>query len=190
MSSKKSSSKVRIQVPKVRRNMAEVRPYNELPAPNKRSEQLMLWGTALGLFLLMMAGGVTLWNWSQAPSPTPLEFKATLSTREILQEANRHFIDGDTKAAITQAEVALALELAKPSQPPLEPAIRKCLAIAYQEQKNYSQAANQWLWLKRSHPQLVDPEALQTCQQKLNESQERMALEQLHNSQEIGRAHV
>lgn len=185
MSSKRSSSKVKIQVPKHRRNMAEVRPYNELPAAANKSDQWLLWGTFALLTLVLAGGGWVLWRNAQAPEITPLVLQTAMTPPEILQEANRFYVEGDSAQSVSRAQVALALEQANPSTPPLEPRIRRSLALAHQSLGHYPEALEHWDWLRARRAELVDEAQAGLARSEVNRLQQSTGLEQLRQAETL-----
>ena len=145
-------SKVRVNVPKHRRNSGEVRPYNELPSGrNPKSDAMLLWVTTfvLGGAVLVFGCLLVYWNYQSAPNTMVAE-SASVDPKENLEQARQYFIRGDSRRALTAARVALALEQQKPSDPPLEREIRHMLGVADMEQRDYVEAVENFSWL-RSH---------------------------------------
>jgi len=186
VSSKSTPSKVKVKVPKVRRNSGEVRAYNEVP--RKRSQQFdqwLLWGTVVSLFGVALTGGALLWIWGREDT---LANTATVETQvlvagQILQQARTQYVEGHMEEAGKQARLALGLELATPSSPPLELDIRRILSLVALQKKDYPGAYEQLLWLKAHQPSQDDRSNLTYCEAQLRRAQIDAALEQLRQAQ-------
>ena len=190
MSSAGGRPKVKIKIPKVRRNAREVRPYTELPSRDGKFDQILLWGTALILFAMVLAGGLLLWSWGRVPDSLNRPESAVLDESsikplQILGEARDQYIQGHMPEAEKKAHLALALEMASPSQPSLERDIRRLLGLVALQQKDYLAALDQLTWLKSHKPSADDLSNLAFCQEQVNRSMERAALDQLQGSQQL-----
>lgn len=145
-------NKVKVEVPKHRRNTGEVRPYNQEPGSGKaRSDALLLWATTvvLGGAVLMFGGLLVYWNFEQTATPATLIETASTTPTANLNQARQHYIRGESRLALIQARVALALEHQMPSEPPLEKEIRRLIGLADLQQKDYVEAVEHFSWLQR-----------------------------------------
>lgn len=187
MSSQQRGSKLKIKVPKVRRNMAEVVAYEDLPRLKKaRQDQLLLWGTVVGLFGLVLMGGAAMWYWGRSEPHAGVTIRGGgLKSAEVLAEAREHYIQGRLKEASLQGRLALGLELANPSTPPLEKDIRRLLGLVAQQEKDYFEALTHWRWLSTHSPSPEDMTHLALCQDRVNRSLEGAALDQLQGAQTL-----
>ena len=187
MSSKPGGSKIQLKVPKVRRNSGEVLPYTELPRRHRNLDQFLLWGTTLALFSLVLAGGALMWSWGRESDlgPQVVIQEGGIVPSQILSGARNHYIEGRMQDAAKQGRLALALELASPSQPPLQKDIRRLLSLVALQQKDYVTALEQLRWLDHHQPSRDDQSNLQFCQAQVNRSMEKMALDQLQGAQEL-----
>lgn len=186
MSGKSGGSKVRVKIPKVRRNSGEVRPYNELPRASKVGDQLLLWGTAFGLLVVMLGGVGLMWREGRAPaSPVSVETSTALKPGRILEQARQEYISGHYEQAAEQARVALALELATPSQPSLEADARRLLGLSYEQGGKPAQAYPEWKWLKEHGGRPEDVNHYRLASQRLGQAAEQSALEQLREAQTL-----
>lgn len=179
------AGKVRVKVPKVRRNMGEVRSYHDLPNPRQRTDQFLLWGTVVGLFGAVLCGGFSMWSWGRDTLPmAPASPQAQrLDAPGLLAEARQNFIDGHFAEANRVGRMALALELANPSDPPLEREIRRNLALSLQNQGDYGNALKEWDWLVRHGHDAQDRSQRERCLRELTLASEKRALEQLREAQ-------
>lgn len=182
-------NKVKVQVPKVRRNTGEVRPYNEVRG-NQNADHLLLWGTTAGLFALMLAGGVYLWAQGQAAaSPTASTSQvqqANLSAGAALQEARKHYGAGDYERAESSIRIALALQSASGAKPSVEADARRLNALIQQQSGRYDRALAEWRWLRNHGATHADLRNLELCERATQRSTERVALEQLRGAQKLG----
>jgi Flp pilus assembly protein TadD len=146
-----SHGRVKVKVPKHRRNSGEVRPYNELPGRrNSKSDSILLWGVTgfLGIGLLLL-GGLMLRKSTQAgvAQPEVIQVGPT-DPKELLAQSRQEFIRGDFSRALSQARMGLALEQQKPSDPPLEMDLRRAVGLADLEQRDFGEAVEHFSWLK------------------------------------------
>ncbi len=145
-------NKVKVEVPKHRRNTGEVLPYNEMPNSGKaRSDALLLWATTvvLGGAVLVFGGMLVHWNFEQKSSTQNLVETASTRPSDYLAEARQHYIRGESRMALSKARVALALEQQKESNPPLETDIRRLVGLADLQQKDYVEAVEHFSWLQK-----------------------------------------
>ncbi|MBT9587443.1 hypothetical protein IV102_29140 [bacterium] len=187
MSSKPSGSRVKLNIPKVRRNSGEVLPYTELPRRHRNLDQFLLWGTTLALFSMVLAGGALMWSWGRQSDlgPEMAIQEGGIVPSQILSAARTHYIEGRWQDAGSQGQLALALELASPSRPSLQKDIRRLLSLVALQQKDYATALEQLRWLDHHQPSRDDQSNLQFCQAQVNRSMEKMALDQLQGAQEL-----
>ena len=181
-----SLKRVRVDVPKVRRNAKEVRPYTELPQRGL-SDNALLWGTACLLFALTLGGGAYLWQEARISAPTS-EFASSaggLRVQDYLMEARDSYIRGDFGRSVSSAQVALALEQARPSQPPLEGEVRRVLALSHQSQQQLGKAMEQWEWLRSRDRAFKDQQSYQRCREALERESQKQALQQLRQAQQL-----
>jgi hypothetical protein len=187
--SSRQGSKVKIKIPKVRRNSGEVRAYNEPLARGRNLDHILLWGTALVLFGLVLAGGALMWKWGVRSNSGPAASAGVPDTGvepgAVLNETRDHYIQGRMSEAGTQGRLALALELASPSQPPLQKDIRRLLSLVALQLKDYPSAMEQLRWLGSHQPSADDQANLRFCQAQIDRSMEKMALDQLQGAQEL-----
>lgn len=182
-----SLKRVRVEVPKVRRNMKEVRPFQELPGRGGISDNALLWGTACLLFALTLGGGAYLWRQAQDPrlGSAPVPSSTELRVESSLAEARDAYILGEFSRSVSAAQIALALEQAEPSQPPMEGEVRRVLALAHQSQGEFGKAMEQWDWLKSRTQTFKDQESYRRCREALLLEQQNGALEQLRRAQNL-----
>ena len=160
---------VKIQVPKVRRNSGEVRPYTELPGSTPRnSDAMLLWVTTavLGGALLVLGGFMVYWNYEKNSLPV-VALSGAVGPAETLAEARQHFIRGEARDAVIQARVALALEQQKASDPPLEKDIRRIIALGAMEQRDYGTAVEELAWIQKHGPNSDDKKNFETARSRL-----------------------
>ena len=125
--------KVKVDIPKHRRNSGEVRSYHDLSSgAAPKSDAMLLWVTTfvLGGAVLVFGGLLVYWNSDQMSNSVSVQ-SPSVSPAENLEEARQHFIRGESRRALTAARVALALEQQKPSDPPLEKEIRQVLSRTF-----------------------------------------------------------
>ncbi|MBS2036697.1 hypothetical protein JST97_17035 [bacterium] len=160
-----SQGRVRVQIPKQRRNTGEVRPYNELPTQNK-SDAILLWGTTFLLSACVLVfGAVLVYKNSQAAVAQPEVIQVgSTNPKELLAQSREHFIAGHFSQAVSQARVGLALEQQNPSQPPLEKELRRALGLADLEIRDYGEAVEQFHWLQEHAPAPDDLSHLRLAQ--------------------------
>lgn len=181
-----SLRRVRVEIPKVRRNSGEVRSYKEVSRPGGISDNALLWGTACLLFALTLGSGAYLWHQAQVGTVASVASESrALRSRDCLVEAREAYIRGEFGPAVSSAQLALALEQAQPSQPPLEGEVRRILALAHQSQGQFSKALEQWEWLKASGGPFLDQESVRRCREALDRAQQKVALEQLKHAQQL-----
>lgn len=184
-----SSRRVKIHVPKVRRNSGEVRPYTELPGSQPRnSDAILLWATTavLGGALFVLGGFMVYWNYEKNSLPV-VAVSGAVGPAETLAEARQHFIRGESREAITQARVALALEQQKASDPPLEKDIRRIIALGAMEQRDYGTAFAELDWIQQHGPNSEDRKNFQVARsllKKLNAD----AVDELEDAQRLSTA--
>jgi hypothetical protein len=144
-------SKIKVDIPKHRRNSGEVKPYNELTQRrNPKSDAFLLWMTTFVLGGAVLVLGCLLVYWNSETVSNQVAGESTVVTpRENLEQARQHFIRGESRRALTAARVALALEQQKPSEPPLEKEIRHVLGLADMEQRDYVEAVENFAWLQQ-----------------------------------------
>lgn len=179
--------KVKVEVPKHRRNTAEVRPYDELPTSGQgKSDALLLWATTviLGGAVLIFGGLLVYWNFDQPLTSQGVSETASTSPLENLEQARQHYIRGESRRAVTQARVALAFEHLKPSDPPLEKDIRRLIGLADLQEKDYVEAVEHFSWLQRHRGTADDLKNLSIARaqlRKLNVD----ALDELEGAQKL-----
>ena len=164
-----SSRGVKIQVPKVRRNSGEVRSYTELPGSRPRnSDAMLLWVTTavLGGALLVLGGFMVYWNYEKNTLPV-VALSGAVGPAETLAEARQHFIRGESRHALVQARVALALEQMKASDPPLEKDIRRLIALGAMEQRDYGAAVEELAWIQKHGPNSDDTKNFEAARSRL-----------------------
>jgi len=179
-------SKVKVNVPKHRRNTGEVRPYNELSSgSNPKSDAVLLWVTTfvLGGAVLVLGCLLVYWNSDSRANTVAVE-TASLSPRENLQQARQYFIRGDSRSALTLARVALALEQQKPSEPPLEKEIRHLLGLADIERHDYVEAVENFSWLQSHGGSADDIKNLSEARAKLRKLNV-AAVQELEGAQQL-----
>ncbi|MBN9418600.1 MAG: hypothetical protein J0I12_24325 [Candidatus Eremiobacteraeota bacterium] len=127
-----------------------------------------MWATTfvLGGAVLIFGGLLVYWNSDQMSSLVVQESTA-LSPADNLSLARQHFLRGDSRRALTDARVALALELQKPSEPPLERDIRRVIGQADLEQKHYVEAVEHFSWLQRHGGNADDLKGLDEARARL-----------------------
>ncbi|MBX3165902.1 MAG: hypothetical protein KF760_00765 [Candidatus Eremiobacteraeota bacterium] len=165
----------------------EVRPFNELPAARKaKSDALLLWATTvvLGGAVLVFGGLLVYWNFEQTSISQTVAETASASPLENLNQARQHFIRGESRRALIQARVALALEQQKPSEPSLEKEIRRLIGLADLQQKDYVEAVEHFSWLQRHRGTADDLENLSLARAELRRLNVD-ALEELESAQKL-----
>lgn len=161
--------KVKVDIPKHRRNSGEVRSYHDLSSgAAPKSDALLLWVTTfvLGGAVLIFGGLLVYWNSDQMSNSVSVQ-SPSVSPAENLEEARQHFIRGESRRALTAARVALALEQQKPSDPPLEKEIRQVLGLADMEQRDYVEAVENFSWLQSHGGSPQDSKNLKEARSKL-----------------------
>ena len=162
-----SHGRVRVNVPKHRRNSGEVRPYDELPVNrSSKADSILLWGITFVLAIgLLILGGFMLHKSTQTAvaQPEVIDVGAT-SPKDLLAQSRQEFISGDFSHALSHARVGLALEQQKPSDPPLEKDLRRTLALADLEQRDFGEAVENFSWLKANGPTPEDLSNLKLAQ--------------------------
>ncbi len=179
-------SKVKVDVPKHRRNSGEVRPYNEFPSgSNPKSDAMLLWVTTfvLGGAVLVLGCLLVYWNSDSVANPVAVE-SASLSPQDNLEQSRQYFIRGDSRRAVTMARVALALEQQKPSEPPLEKEIRHVLGLADMEQRDYVEAVENFSWLQSHGGNADDSKNLREARAKLRKLNV-AAVQELERAQQL-----
>lgn len=179
--------KVKVEVPKHRRNTGEVRPYNELPTAGRaKTDALLLWATTviLGGAVLVFGGLLVYWNFDQASTSQRITETASVNPAENLEQARQHFIRGESRPALTQARMALAFEHLKPSDPPLENDIRRLIGLADLQQKDYVEAVEHFSWLQRHRGTADDLKNLSLARARLRKLNVD-ALDELESAQEL-----
>jgi hypothetical protein len=133
-----------------------------------KSDALLLWVTTfvLGGAVLVFGGLLVYWNSDQVMGPVAVE-GASLSPAENLGRARQHFVRGESRQALTEARVALALEQQKPSNPPLEKDIRRVLGQADLEQRDYVDAVEHFTWLQKHGGSADDLKSLSVARARL-----------------------
>lgn len=160
---------VKVVVPKVRRNTGEVRPYNDLPGSAPRSsDAMLLWVTTavLGGALLVLGGFMVYWNFEKN-SQSAIVIGGAVGASETLAEARQHFIRGESREAVVQARVALALEQQQASDPPLEKDIRRVIALGAMEQRDYGVAVEELAWIQQHGPNGDDRKNFEAARSRL-----------------------
>jgi tetratricopeptide (TPR) repeat protein len=181
-------NKVKVEVPKVRRNTAEVRPYNEVGG-NQNADHLLLWGTTAGLFAMMLAGGAFLWSQGRTAAspaaPSTQIQRHNLTAAAALDEARQHYRSGDYDRAETSVRLALALQSASESQPSIETEARRLNGQIHQQTGRYERALQEWRWLRKHGATHADLRNLELCERAAKRATERVALEQLRGAQKL-----
>lgn len=164
-----SGSRVRIQIPKHRRNSGEVRPYDEVPS--SKSDAILLWGTTFLLSgCVLVFGGLLFYKNSSTAVPQPEVIQAgSTDPKDLLAQSRRDFIEGQFSVAVSQARVGLALEQQQPSQPSLEKDLRRVLGLADLETQDFGEALEQFRWLKAHGPSADDLANLQRAERRYRE---------------------
>lgn len=167
-----SHGRVRVNVPKHRRNSGEVRPYDELPdTRNSRADAVLLWGITLVLAAGLLSLGVLVLRKSAQTAvaqPEVIDVGPT-SPRDLLAHSRQEFIRGEFGLALSHARVGLALEQQKPSDPPLEKDLRRALALVDLEQREFGEAVQHFSWLSTHGPTPEDLSNLKLAQAKYHQ---------------------
>ncbi|MFN8607763.1 MAG: hypothetical protein U0931_09535 [Vulcanimicrobiota bacterium] len=182
-----SQSRVRVDIPKNRRNRGEVRPYDELPSSrNSKSDAVLLWGTTVVLTAgLLIFGAVLFYKNSAAavPQPEVIDIGST-HPKDLLAQSRQNFIRGDFRQALSQARVGLALEQQTPSDPPLEKDLRRAIGLADLELKDFGEAVEQFGWLDTHFPSPDDRKNLEIARAN-NKNVTAEALHELVGAQQL-----
>ena len=159
-------------------------------SPQAKSDAFLLWATTfvLGGAVLVFGGLLVYWNSDQMGNLAVRE-STSLTPADNLSLARQHFLRGDTGRALTDARLALAIELQKPSEPPLEKDIRRVIGQADLEEKRYVEAVEHFSWLQRHGGNADDLKGLNEARSKLRKLNVD-ALRELERAQQLSTSGV